>query len=355
MGQPMGTLPIPAPLFVSEPPPIPENPYQLLLYQAVEGAGGRVHAGRERRARVLRGLGPADQAVLHVHWVWIRAGWPESLLRARRYRKLFDLARRRGIPLLWTAHNVEPHEDRRLEREVHDELARSAAGIIVHGAAARTELEHRHQPRCPVAVIPHGHYRAVYAPPPPRAEARARLGIDPGRPLFLSFGQVRPYKGVLDLVSTFADSALDATLLVAGRPADPATAREVARAAGSDPRIRLDLRFIPDHEVPVLFGAADWVVLPFRRITTSGSLILALGFDRPVVLPSVPVLREVAGDDAAEYFEGHADLGFALARALRRDAGAAALAARARADLLDWAPIGVRTVAFAREILGRNA
>lgn len=43
--------------------------------------------------------------------------------------------------------------------------------------------------------------------------------------------------------------------------------------------------------------AADYVVLPYRRILTSGALALALGFERPVIVPDLAPLLEVVRAD----------------------------------------------------------
>jgi glycosyltransferase involved in cell wall biosynthesis len=52
-------------------------------------------------------------------------------------------------------------------------------------------------------------------------------------------------------------------------------------------RVQLLLEYVPDAEVSALFEAADAVVLPFRRVTTSGSAALALAHGRAVILPQV--------------------------------------------------------------------
>lgn len=333
------------------PRPLPENPYQTLLGRGLEAAGADFCwegcGNRLRRAGSAGG-----PSILHIHWLFPGKDPLRSLLRRARHRRILRSAPDLGWKVVWTAHNVRPHDGGEAGERLHRALAAAADGIIAHTKAARDEIRRTYALRSGVeiAVIPHGHFRDAYAAPPPRAEARRRLGLDAGRPVFLAFGQVRPYKGFEGLVDAFRRSALDAALVVAGKPSSPAIARALRAAAGADPRIRLDLRFVPDADVPPLFAAADRVVLPFERITTSGSAILALGFDRPLVLPDLPTLRETAGDRAAEYFAAAADLVPALERALRRDAAAASAAARARADALDWGPIARAHVGFFRSL-----
>ena len=68
-----------------------------------------------------------------------------------------------------------------------------------------------------------------------------------------------------------------------------------------DPRVRLDLRFLPDDELPTLLAAADLVVLPYRRIQNSGSAILALSANRPVLVPDLGAMRELQADVGGEW------------------------------------------------------
>src|SRR5262249_9012433 len=48
-----------------------------------------------------------------------------------------------------------------------------------------------------------------------------------------------------------------------------------------------------DGVVQYVLNAADYVVLPYNRILTSGAVALALGFGKPVIVPDLPALSEV--------------------------------------------------------------
>ncbi len=45
----------------------------------------------------------------------------------------------------------------------------------------------------------------------------------------------------------------------------------------------IDDRYIPNEEIPYYFGAADLVVAPYRRVTGSGVVQMAIGFGVPLV------------------------------------------------------------------------
>jgi glycosyltransferase involved in cell wall biosynthesis len=165
--------------------------------------------------------------------------------------------------------------------------------LIVHGEhtrhIVRTELGF---PR-PVHVALHPCYQGWYRDDVSRASARQALGLPAEGLALLYFGYVKPYKGVEDLIRAFRSvPGQDSSLHVVGRPLDATIRTEVERLAAADPRVRLRLAYVADDEVQTYFRAADVVVFPFRETQTSGSLMLALTFGRPVVAPDIATLSE---------------------------------------------------------------
>jgi O-antigen/teichoic acid export membrane protein len=72
--------------------------------------------------------------------------------------------------------------------------------------------------------------------------------------------------------------------------------------------VTLRLEHIPDDEMARLFADADVVVLPFRRITTSGSALLALSHGRPLVVPAAAMRAGLPEAAVAAYDGSVADL-----------------------------------------------
>lgn len=279
-----------------------DNPYQALLAAELEALGATVSFPRGYR-RVLplrRMLGQAGRPdVLHLHWLAPylkgRNAATKAVYAARLVLDVF-LVRRAGVRLAWTVHNLVEHEQTHpaIELWCRRRLARLADAIIVHSEPAKALVAGIYRaPPERIAVIPHGHYREVYGPALPAAEARARLGLPRQGRVFLFFGMIRPYKGVLRLLAAWAETPElheRHTLVVAGEALDPAHRDRVRRAAESAPNVRLRLERVPDEEVSCYFSAADVVVAPFDPILTSGSVLLAHSYGRPVVRPEDPAL-----------------------------------------------------------------
>lgn len=331
------------------------NPYNALLYDALQRLGAEVEEFSP--GRLLAGRFD----VWHLHW-------PDSHLRERRRAlarlrlhallRLMDVARLRGIRVVWTVHNLRSHEARHpaLERWFWPEFTRrldafiglSAAGLAA-ARAAFPALAGK-----PGYVVPHGHYRGVYPNVLGRDEARRRLGIDAGAGVVAFVGQVRPYKNVPALVRAFRElDGADLALLVAGKPSDAEAAR-VTEAAAGDARVHCRLEFIPDDDLQLYLNAADLVALPYREVLNSGSALLALSFDRPVLVPdrgAMAELRRAVGEAWVRTYKG-ALTARELAAALAW-ARAPRPAARAPLDALAWPAVAARLLAALEAVAGR--
>jgi glycosyltransferase involved in cell wall biosynthesis len=325
-----------------------KNPYTWLLCSHLADLGVRIRDFTP--ARALRG----GYDVLHVHW-------PEKALNAESLPAraagaaaalaMLRAAHLHGARVVWTAHNAQPHESRhpRLEAWFWSAVVRRVDTVIHPSAAGRQVLEARYPElaRRPHAVVPLGHFRGTYPDTVSREAARAVLRIPDGARVVAFLGLVRPYKNVPHLVRTvraLPAEAGEVILLVGGAPLDSRLAGEVREAAGGDPRVRLALEHIPDDEVQRYLRAADLVVLPFKDITNSASALLALSFDRPVLVPArgaMGELQALAGADWVCTYQQDLtpDL---LARAL--DWAAKGPSGAPRLDALEWPEIARQTL-----------
>jgi len=289
----------------------------------------------------------------------VHVNWPEYLVRWRSLPlTLFDIvkiigllwvARRRGTAVVWTGHNLQPHDIVRPALwRLYFRLFRTQTDLLISMGDGATELLTRAYPslsQTPVAVVPHGHYRDVYPSRPDTAAARRSLGVDSSRPVLLLFGQFRTYKNVPKLVESWARLPVPRPqLLVAGEPGRPELDAAVRSEAAGHPDAHLLLRFVDDGEVPAFFAAADVVVAPYLKRSTlnSGVAILALSFGRPAVLTDTPANRDLQRLVGAAWVY--------LCDGTPQDAFRVALEAAATPrfgspDLapLDWKEVGVRT------------
>lgn len=269
---------------------------------------------------VTKSRAPFD--VLHVHW-------PEGLYQTRSalaaWRRVVLLlpellaARSAGCRIVWTMHNLYSHDHRYpvLDWIVWKMLASLSNAVIVHCAHAADVLRQRFWRRRDVYVVALGNYIGVHGPCVDRCCARERLGIPEVATVFLHIGLLRPYKGIAELITAYSlvDSST-ALLLIAGRSRASAYGQRVVDLADSVGRVRCELGWISDEDVATYLGACDFVVLPYLRVLTSSSVVLAMSYRRPVIAPHRGCLPEYIGTEAGILYDG--DDAHGLARALER-------------------------------------
>jgi glycosyltransferase involved in cell wall biosynthesis len=209
--------------------------------------------------------------------------------------------RHRGIPVVYTVHNVTrqdaPEEGISLFRRAYH----SADALICHGEEARTELVSRFG----VApenlwVIPHGPLFDD-APRLSPFQARARLGLPQEEPIVLCLGVISEYKGVLFLLDGWKklkQSGTRGTLLIAGTGdrRNISEIRNKVAAEGLSDSVLLWLHFIAVEQVPLVHQAADILVYPYKAGTTSGALLTGLNYGKAVVATTLPFFQAYLKD-----------------------------------------------------------
>jgi glycosyltransferase involved in cell wall biosynthesis len=345
------------------------NPYQRLLYGEMERLGTRVtYLGRLTPSRTLNLLllplevaarRAAGARLVHLHWVF-GFGLPgaDRFPPARRLAQAWftlwlRITRLLGVRLVWTAHNVLPHgavfaDDVAARRT----LVQACDLVLAHSGSALTGLAALGAAPRRSAVIPHG----PLAPVPPAASLRAPGSGRGGPRRIVFFGKILDYKGVEDLLAAFAAGPADATaeLIVAGQCDDQPMRSRLQRAAGE--RVVLRLERLAEPEVEPLLTSADAVVLPYRRVTTSGSAMLALAYGRPLILPELDAFAHFPPEAIVRYDGTREALTEALtwvARAETAALAAMAAAARAYAATLSWPDIAARTRAEMASVMAR--
>lgn len=324
------------------------NPVQSLLYDLFEKIGVQVSSFSGHKLL----CGSWD--IWHLHWP------VEKLLGRRRGFRFLHLlifwielkvARLKKTKIFWTVHNLRPHErsHRLMERVIWRLFLPNIDGIICMSDLGKQQLLRAHpQSRSiPISTIPHGHYRGAYPDLISRNEARKALGIPPDEFVGLFIGQIRPYKGVEKLIHCFAEAQLtNAKLLVAGM-ADDRLMREIKNAAVLSSDVKLFLGFVDRNDIQKYLRATDLVILPYVEVLNSGSAILALSFDRPILVPDRGAMAElcnVVGPGWVSLYEGELSLEiirsgvhWAKARQIPPDS-------RAPIDMLNWDHIARLTI-----------
>lgn len=283
-----------------------DNPFVTMLQTEPAAAGYELSGASTLHAVTDELLDRHREGAIHIHWPNIVIDGAPSAQNAESrvdaFLSALSAARANGRPIIWTVHNILPHEveHRAAAVRLHQGIADRADAIHVMNSKTADAVSAEYTlPRERVVWIPHPTYPGVYGPTVERHTAREALGIDQHAKTALLFGQLRTYKGIDVLARSIAharEREPKLRLLLAGKPVG-STADDLAQQLGGlSSHSTVAARFIEDSEVAFWFGAADVAVLPYRRILNSGALHLAATFGVPTVLPAEEHLVADFGD-----------------------------------------------------------
>jgi glycosyltransferase involved in cell wall biosynthesis len=308
------------------------NPYQSNLANSIDIEV--IFGEDEKYLPILHSVRSRDDiSLIHFHWIhsyiFQRSG-PKTAAQLTLTIIQLLILRIRGIPMVWTVHNVMSHESPSpwLERWFKHAFIRFGFcdALFVHCEAVEDSIIKEYNlpedVREQVQVIPHGHYLNNYENDISKEEARSELGIDRDGTVFLYFGQIRPYKGVPYLMDEFSSlEAPNSRLLVVGSPMNESIKNTVQEKSKTDDRITTVLEFVPDEDIQLYMNASDCVVLPYNEITTSGSAVLAISFSKAVIIPRHGCVPEQLDEEGSLMYPPGTEDGLrtALTEALNRD------------------------------------
>jgi glycosyltransferase involved in cell wall biosynthesis len=269
--------------------------------------------------------------------------------------------RKAGLRLAQICHEFEGREagsgwTGRIRRRLAHDVYRSFEVIFFHGEAHRSRFLELFDPPARLEIIPHGNQSLLASVADAGGDLRERYRIEPGRPVAVFFGGLRPSKGIPDLLEAFAEVVCDlpeAALVIAGPPVagtDLPAIRDAIEHGQLGRSVTLDARYLPLAEIGPLLRTGDVVALPYRSGTASGVLQAAYAFGRPVITTDVGSLAEAVDEGATGLVVPPGDPA-ALVAALTKLLGDRRLAARmgetaaaAARERYSWEPIARRVL-----------
>lgn len=241
-------------------------------------------------AQLLRAPKPA---VAHVHWpdtMLTATGRLKGYAKALRALAMIAIAKLRGIPLVQTVHNLQPHDP--VQPPFHlwrDLWARATEGHVFLTELSRAKaLDRPWWQERPSLVARHGFYTHLDV-----GDAVRRRG---GEPTLLIFGNVRPYKRIEAFLAVFAEAALPCDLLVVGKAGPGYSSAELAQAVAATRRARWRDERPDDTSAAALVASAHAVLVPQPQFDNSGPVFFALSLGTPLILADSPEARALEAD-----------------------------------------------------------
>lgn len=333
------------------------NPYQKLLSQTLENQNIQVFLpyGYSRVLPISRAFRKHQEIdILHLHWLCPYLKGKNIVIKfiyALKFIIDILITKISGVKIVWTIHDHISHEAQfpKLEKWVQQNLINLVDRVIVHHSLAKQYFQENYTfDKSKIDIIPHGHYREIYHHAIPQLEARKALGIPLTGKVYLNLGMLRPYKGLERLLKVWQENPeilQENHLLIAGKALDESYLQKLTLLAANTQRVIFYGDFIEDKKIHLFFSAADVVVLPFEKILTSGSLILAMSYNKPIIAPRTDGIVETLGlaDCLLYECQDHQGLVKSLKASTEIDLDKLSDLVRNECDKLSWDDIGIKT------------
>lgn len=207
------------------------------------------------------------------------------------YGKISSLLKKENIKVIGLLHNVIPHEKRISDKMLAKYFFGKCDGFIILNKNSERDL---------LAIIPNAKYEVLnhpfynhYGNKIDREKARERFKIPLDKKVLLFFGFIREYKGLDLLIHSLKYLDDEYILLIAGEDyGDYSNCSKIINELKINDRIKANIRYIPESEIPYFFSASDVCILPYRTATQSGIEGISYHFDLPVIVSQAGGLAE---------------------------------------------------------------
>ena len=336
-----------------------KNSYQTNLSSSLSKQDIQVYFG----GRVMKSILEHRPDILHIHWTYpflVAKSRLGTVAKSIKFMCELSLLRLFGIKIIWTVHNIVDHEGRFKSTELffNKLLIRLCNKLIVHCPSAKVEITEIYgKDDSSIVVIPHGNYIGLYDNTITSADARDILHLNAEDKVFLYFGQIRPYKGIPELIDAFKRlNSKQCKLLIVGKPLNDEIAADIQNSCIDNGNIRNILKFVPDDDIQIYMNVADVVVLPFKDILTSGSAILSMSFGKSIIVPMYGCMSDTLDNKGSFLFSKTEEDGLfktmqhvlSTDRAILEDMGKHNLAL---AEKFSWSKIAEKTYDIYQECL----
>lgn len=262
--------------------------------------------------------------LLHLHWIEGYSGLSAKnifLCIIKSFLFIIDTFMAKfilKIKIVWTIHNLYSHEIYypKIEKLSRKYFSILSDAIICHCSYAKKLFQKEFGVfQDKIYIIKIGNYHNTYKNEIPQEKARQSLNLKNDDFIFLIFGPLRPYKGILNLIKNFNKLGTNhhTKLVIVGKPENSLFKKHIEKAVIDNQNIILICGFIPDDEIQLFMNASDILVFSYNKIHTSAGILLAMSFRKPIIAPRLGCIPETLDERGAFLYNSQEKEGLLIA------------------------------------------
>ena len=235
--------------------------------------------------------------ILHLQWLPFLEFTGIELYILKLIRKIYP-----DVRIILTIHNVYPHNYPELKKNYYKErfiaISELIAFFIVHTKETASEVinEYCLDPN-QIGVVHHGLFV-------PKGFISSKQMPQNTQIRFIMFGSQEPYKGTDLLVEAAVklpkDSQERMFITIVGEIQKDYYLHLSKQTEGLN--VKWIPRFVEEKELYSEIAHSDVIVLPYRTISQSGALMLALSFNKPIIASDLPSFKETLNGFSDDLF-----------------------------------------------------
>tara|TARA_Y100000588_G_C14157234_1_gene883195 strand:- start:13 stop:1164 length:1152 start_codon:yes stop_codon:yes gene_type:complete len=224
---------------------------------------------------------------------------------------LFDLflTKLLRMKVAYTIHDVISNLEKNKSNKLFARFVLNSANkLITHNRFSKRQIQDMfHFNKQDIAIIPHGNYIPFINIKDNIQDSRAFLDIPKDKKVMLFFGMIKRIKGleiILSSLSIIKEKIPDILLVIAGKAweDDFSLYQKVIDQYNLSEYCIVHNEYIPSDHVDHYFASTNLVVLPYKRISQSGVLLMAASYKKAVLCSDLIPFKEVMSDNATGFF-----------------------------------------------------
>jgi beta-1,4-mannosyltransferase len=227
--------------------------------------------------------------VFHFHWInaYLNHKPFKAFIATFTFILYILILKFRGTKIIWTLHNsvefTHHGKNKWLENILVPFLLNRVDKIIVHSKFQKNHLDKKYQDK--IVWIPHQNYCSIL-----------NNKLKNSNSYYLFFGGIDKYKGLEIAIEAYKKSIQLLPFKIIGKVSDSEYKNKLIKLIDNNKNIFFEDRYVEDDELEILVKNAKSIILPFKQVTNSGSLIYALSCNTNVIISNSILTDELLSE-----------------------------------------------------------